>query len=90
MSVETVVRRVAKVPFTRLGDEMLALDGESGYLCALNESGGRVWDLIAEPITVGEVCAQMQREFLVDGVTCQAAVILVLEALEDAGLVEAL
>jgi hypothetical protein len=88
MSVETIVRRVAKVPFSRLGDELLALDGDSGYLCALNESGGRVWDLIEEPIAVGKVCAQMQREYLVDGATCEAAVILLLEALEDAGLVE--
>lgn len=88
MSVETTVRRVTAVPFAQLGDEMLALDAETGYLYALNETGGRVWDLLEQPITVGEVCAQLQREYCVDGATCEAAVMRVLEGLESAGLVE--
>jgi hypothetical protein len=86
ISLDTVVRRSGDVLFTRLDDELLAVDGERGYLYALNQSAGCVWELIATPTTVADVCARLSGEYAVDADTCRASVIAVLERLNDVGL----
>jgi len=88
MSADTMVQRVKGVPFTRLGDELLAVDSEGGYVYALNETGGMVWDWLESPMAVDELCRRLRQTFDVDEPTCLAAVTQVLRGLEDAGLVE--
>ena len=88
ISAETIVRRVDRLVFSSLDDEVLAIDAEHGFLYSLNETGRLVWDAIAEPRTVGDVCSRVRAEYDVDEATCQGAVIAVLERLGEAGLVE--
>jgi hypothetical protein len=88
LSSDSMVRRIERVPFARLGSEALAIDAEAGVLYSLNESAGRVWDLTATPMSVGEICAQLQREYDVDGDTCRTAVEAILNSLIDAGFVQ--
>jgi Coenzyme PQQ synthesis protein D (PqqD) len=84
----TIVQRAKDVPFSQLDDELLAIDAQAGYVYSLNESAGRVWELIQSPTSVGEVCNQLRREFTIDETTCQREVIALLEGLCDAGLVQ--
>ena len=88
ISTDTVVRRTAGVVFSRLDDELLAIDTDQGFLYALNESAGRLWDLIGSPIAVSEVCAQLLREYAVDEPTCKEAVTGILLRLHEAGMIE--
>jgi hypothetical protein len=87
LSLHTVIRR-AGVPFTQLDDELLAIDAQQGLLFSLNETGGRVWDAIAEPSSVARVCETLAARYAVDDVTCQRDVLALVEQLRDARLVE--
>jgi hypothetical protein len=88
MTAETVVRRVDGIPFTHLGDELLAVDAEAGYVYALNETGGTLWNLLQTPLAVRQLCDRIRETYDVDEPTCRTAVTEALEALQKAGLVE--
>ena len=89
VSPSTVISRNLDVPFSQLDDELLAIDAQAGYLYSLNETAGRVWDLIAEPTSFEKICQQLLSEYAVDESTCQQEVVKLLQGLIDAGLIQA-
>ena len=84
----TVVQRGKDIPFSQLDDELLAIDAQAGYCYSLNETAGRVWDMIATPMSLGAIFAQLRREYAVDEPTCRREVTALLQGLCDAGLVQ--
>jgi phosphosulfolactate phosphohydrolase-like enzyme len=84
---DDVVSRASDVLFSQLDGELLAVDTSASYLYSLNDSAARVWELIEQPVRVGDVCARLSREFAVDDATCATAVLALLQGLRDAGLV---
>jgi hypothetical protein len=84
----TSVQRSKEIPFSQLDDELLAIDADAGYCYALNETAGRVWELIASPITIDAVCAQLGKEYTVDEATCLREVLVLLQRLCNAGLAQ--
>jgi hypothetical protein len=83
----TIVHRGKDIPFSQLDDELVAIDAQEGYCYSLNESAGRVWALIASPMSVSAICARLCQEYKVDEQTCLREVSAVLQGLRDAGLV---
>jgi len=83
----SIVQRAKDVPFSQLDDELLAIDAQAGYCYSMNESAGRVWELIETPVPVSTVCARLRQEYVVDGATCLDQVVALLQGLCDAGLV---
>jgi hypothetical protein len=84
----SVVQRTGDLLFSQLDDDKIAIDSQAGYYYAMNESAGRVWELIAEPISVDAVCAQLHAEYDVAPQQCRQDVLALLAALYKAGLVE--
>jgi PqqD family protein of HPr-rel-A system len=84
----SVLRRARQVIFNQLDDELLAIDMESGYCYSLNQSAGRLWELIEEPATMAAVCEQLRAEYDIDLQTCLNDVRDVLLSLRAAGLIE--
>ena len=58
----------------RVGDELVMMSAESGYYIGLTEVGARIWELIAEPRAIDDICAELRREFEVAPETCEAEV----------------
>ncbi len=83
----TILERGQDIPFRQFDDERLAIDGQAGYCYSFNATAGRVWDLIATPMSFGAICAQIRREYAVDERTCILEVRSLLQGLCDAGLV---
>jgi hypothetical protein len=71
-----------------LAGEMVILNLQSGVYYGINTVGARVWELLREPRTVRELCDSITGEFEVDGSTCLADLIALLEDLRGAGLVQ--
>lgn len=88
ISVDTVLKRVERLPFARLDQELLALDAERGYVYCLNHAAGHVWDLFREPTSVAAACERLMRDFAVDDAACHRDVLAILNHLLEAGLVE--
>jgi hypothetical protein len=83
-----IIKRIKDLSFSRLDDELLAIDSQAGYCYSLNETAGRVWDLIAFPLSIEEICSRLRREYAVDEETCLKKVTTLIEALIEAKLVE--
>ena len=84
----SVVCRRPDVVFSKLDDELLAIDSEAGYCYSMNETAGRIWDLIATPVLVGELCSRLMHEFTVDEQTCLNEVLPVLQRLKESDLIQ--
>ncbi len=84
-----IVTRVREVKFDQLDDEFYAVDSKAGSFYNMNETGNRVWELLAAPRSVNALCAQIQNEYRVDADTCLRQVTEILCKLRDAGLIEA-
>lgn len=88
INIDSVVCRKSDVVFSKLDDELLAIDSQAGYCYSLNETAGRIWDLISVPVTVGDLCAQLGSEFAVDEHECRDEVFVLLRGLLESGLIQ--
>lgn len=88
INMDSVVSRASDVVFSKLDDELLAIDAQAGYCYSMNETAGRIWELIDVPVTVDELCSQLRGEFSVDELVCQNEVIVLLGNLLDSGLIQ--
>lgn len=73
---------------TDLGDEVAILDFKAGMYYGLDSVGARVWSLIQEPRTVGEIRDILASEYEVDPDRCERDLITLLQRLMDEGLIE--
>ena len=67
----------------KVGDELVMMSAESGYYIGLSEVGARIWELIAEPMELEELCARLAREFEVPPDICRAEVRAFLDVLAE-------
>lgn len=81
-------RRNREIVFQQLDDELLAVDAESGYCYALNETAGLVWQTLEMPMGLQAICARLRQKYRIDEATCLQEVSALLEGLRQAGLVE--
>jgi hypothetical protein len=58
----------------KVGEELVMMSAEQGHYIGLSEVGARIWELIAEPMELDELCGQLEREFVVAPETCRAEV----------------
>ena len=69
-------------------DELVMLDLEQGAYFGLDPVGAAIWQAMAAPTTVREVCEAMVDRFAGDADTVRAEVLGFVDQLRDAGLVE--
>jgi hypothetical protein len=69
--------------------EVIALDRDRAVCYGLNRTGSRVWTLIGDGARIGDICAQLVKEYRVDGAVCERQVLDLLEELRIEGLVRA-
>jgi hypothetical protein len=84
---EMVVRRSATLLEAEVDGELVALHVESGTCFGYNQSATRIWTLIEEPATVGDIRAALLQEYEIDAETCRIEVDALLKQLQEDGLV---
>jgi uncharacterized membrane protein len=82
------IKQSVRMLETEVDGELVALSVESGKCYGFNKVASRIWQLIAEPKSVAEICAAMEAEFKIDPATCEAQVAELLEQLHREGLIE--
>jgi hypothetical protein len=70
------------------GDEVAILDLKGGTYFSLDTVGARIWSLIQEPRTVGEIRDILVSEYEVEPDRCERDMIVLLQRLADKGLIE--
>ena len=71
-----------------LADEMAILDLKSGVYYGLNSVGSRIWQLIQQPTSVGEVRQLLLKEYDIDPECCERELLALLQDLASKGLIE--
>jgi hypothetical protein len=61
-----------KVIQSRIGDEIVMLDVESGFYFGLNSVASVIWDMMKEKVDLGTMVDALIKEFDVDRSTCES------------------
>src|SRR5690349_14110408 len=90
LSTTSIVTRNGAVIETEIDGEVVALNIDTGNCYGLNPVGSRVWNLIATPTRISDICAQLVTEYQVQADTCEQQVTDLLEELRAEGLITTL
>ena len=75
---------------SEIDDEILALSIEQGVCYGMNRVGSRIWDLMAKPVRICDLCVTLLATYRVDPDTCERQVLDLLEELRSEDLIVAL
>jgi hypothetical protein len=75
MDLGTVVARNDEPVAIDVDETIVMMSILQGKYYGLDEIGTRIWELIAEPRSIGAVCATLLQEFDVDEETCRRDVL---------------
>lgn len=78
----------AQVMARQVGNETVILDLASGTYFGLDTVGARIWILLSEGKTIGEICRTMLDEYEVEPAPLEKDVFSLLQTLERQGLVK--
>lgn len=87
IAIDTTVLATDAHVSSSLKDEEVILNLASGTYYGLNAVGQRVWMLIQNPQTVGEICDELGEEFDVTRDRVEADVVTLLEEMHAEGLI---
>jgi hypothetical protein len=88
IDLKSVVQRKRDLLSYQMDSETVMMSVEQGEYFALDEVGGRIWELIERPYTVSSLCDLLGREFDVDAEDCRKDVLEYLNKLLDLGIIE--
>lgn len=63
MGRHTVVQRVEEIVATAMDDMTVILDVDKGFYYGMDEISSRIWELMAGPVKVEDLIAQLLREY---------------------------
>ena len=81
--------RHAELPYQKLADETVVVDPGRRQVHLLNETAGRLWELLEAPRSLPELVAALREEYDVAADEARGAVIECLDDLASKGLVVA-
>jgi hypothetical protein len=70
-----------------IDDEIVALSIERGTCYGMNRVGSRIWNLLANPIQISDLCATLIAVYRVEAHVCERQVLDLLEELRAEGLI---
>ncbi len=85
--LESVISRSEEIIFTDLNDDVTMMDARTGKYYALPKVGGRIWTLLAQPMSVAALCDRLLSEYRVDRKRCEEEVCALLADMHTAGIV---
>jgi len=84
----SVIRRTTALMDTDLDSESIILHVKSGKIFGVAETGKRIWDMLAEPVSFADLTHQLTAEYDIDPKSCAEDVSDFLAQLIDAGILE--
>ena len=74
LTTDTVIRRGSDHVETRVGDQTMMMSIAQGKYYALEATAQRIWELIEQPRSIGEITDRLASEFEVERERCAAEV----------------
>ena len=88
LSVHSIVSATPEQVSCPLGDEAAILNLRNTVYYGLNPVGARVWNLLQQPRTVGELRDALLDEYDVDAGRCEGDLLELLEKMRSEGLIQ--
>jgi len=88
LSLHTVVVAAPEQVSCPLGEESAILNLKNSVYYGMNPVGTRVWELLTQPKSVGELRDVLLDEYDVDGERCTQDLLALLQKMRDEGLIE--
>ena len=88
LSLHTVVVASAEQISCPLGEEAAILNLKSSVYYGMNPVGARVWELLKQPKSVGELRDVLVDEYEVDHERCSRDLLTLLQKMREEGLIE--
>ncbi|WP_428245400.1 PqqD family peptide modification chaperone [Ferrovibrio sp.] len=79
-------RRTDRILTAAVGEELLMMSAAEGKYFNLNDVGTRIWELLAQPVSVEGLVKALTDEYEVDADTARAQVLEFMVALRTRGL----
>ena len=86
----TCVVRNDSIPTGEIDGELVALDLDSGHCFGMDRIGSAIWQIAAEPITIGAIADELVVRHDVDRARCVADILPFIEQLLAEGLLRQL
>lgn len=87
LSLKSYIRKSDKILTQNLDDDSIMANIDKGYYYGVSNTGKRIWDLVDEKHTVGEICQQLRQEYNVEPADFEAEVLKFIQELIDEELV---
>jgi hypothetical protein len=88
VNLQTVVRRRKEgLLVSELGKEVVMMDIDNGNYIGLNETGKVIWDMIEEPMKVGDLIEQLTQKYDIAKDECSADTLECLNKMEEQKLI---
>ena len=84
----TTISRTGTLLEAEVDGEIVALNVESGTCYGFNSTATRVWSMIEQPRTIGEICEALVSQFDVQPEDCHRDVVELIRELQSDGLVK--
>jgi len=86
ITLNSTVVRSSDVMASPVDNELVMMDMERGAYYSLDRVGADIWNRLAAPLAVADLCAQLMQQYEVDQATCEADVLAVLNEMAGNGL----
>ena len=86
ITLNSTVVRSSDVMASPVDNELVMMDMERGAYYSLDRVGADIWNRLAAPLAVVDLCAQLMAQYDVDQATCEADVLAVLNEMAGNGL----
>ena len=87
LTSDNLVKRSDGVIDAEIDNEIVVLSIAQGTCYGLNRVGSRIWNLLAKPSRIGDLCTTLLREYEIDASVCEREVLDLLEELRAEGLI---
>jgi len=84
--IDVIVRNDIYV--SRVKKDLIFFDGTAGRYFATNCVGASIWDILENPCSIHDICAQLSEIYAIDDVTCMSETLEFIQELLSAGLVK--
>ncbi|MBI1299807.1 lasso peptide biosynthesis PqqD family chaperone [bacterium] len=78
ITLESVIHRSSDVMASHIDEDLVMMNIDRGQYYALDEIGADIWARLEEPTQVQDLCHQLQRQYRVNPMTCEADVLALL------------
>ena len=85
ITADTTIARIGDWLSADTGDGAVMMSPSAAQYIGLSETGGRIWDLLATPRTLGELCAALAGEYEVTAEAVRADVQAFVAGLAERG-----